>query len=58
MLGNTLDRAHYSLNVVEKTSSAASFCYIIMQLVRVNCLFTGHYNTDLHVAYIDDITYS
>ena len=26
-----------------------------MQLVRVTCLFTGHYNTDLHVAYIDVI---
>ena len=25
-----------------------------MQLVRVTCLFTGHYNTDLHVTYTDD----
>ena len=26
-----------------------------MQLVRVTCIFTGHYNTDLHVAYTDVI---
>ena len=25
-----------------------------MQLVRVTCIFTGHYNTDLHVAFTDD----
>ena len=27
-----------------------------MQLVRVSCLFTGHYNTDLHVTYTDNPT--
>ena len=26
-----------------------------MQLVRVTCIFTGHYNTDLHVAFTDVI---
>ena len=25
-----------------------------MQLVRVTCLFTGHYNTDLHGTFTDD----
>ena len=31
------------------------YCYIIMQLVRVTCLFTGHYNTDLHGTFTDVI---